>query len=97
MRTTGAWTLEGYRDGNPDGPLVVAYDFGIKLNILRNLVDMGCRVVVVPADAKPELVRSFEPDGVGHSRNCPTPLPISRAPRALATEAWCFTTSASSG
>jgi carbamoyl-phosphate synthase small subunit len=62
--TTGAWTLEGYREEDPDGPLVVAYDFGIKLNILRNLVDMGCRVVVLPADAKPEQVRALEPDGI---------------------------------
>jgi carbamoyl-phosphate synthase small subunit len=63
--TTGAWTLEGgYKEEGPAGPLVVAYDFGIKLNILRNLVDMGCRVVVVPADTKPSDVRELAPDGV---------------------------------
>jgi len=62
--TTGTWTLKGYRDESPDGPLVAAYDFGIKLNILRNLVDMGCRVVVIPADATPDDMRALQPDGL---------------------------------
>ena len=62
--TTGTWTLKGYREENPEGPVVAAYDFGIKLNILRNLVDMGCRVVVMPADATPDDVRALQPDGL---------------------------------
>ncbi|MEN9262350.1 MAG: glutamine-hydrolyzing carbamoyl-phosphate synthase small subunit [Thermostichus sp. HHBFW_bins_43] len=49
----------------PDPPLrVVALDFGIKRNILRRLTRYGCRVMVLPADATPEQVLSYEPDGV---------------------------------
>lgn len=43
---------------------VVAYDFGIKQNILRRLADVGCRVTVVPAGAKAEEVEAQRPDGV---------------------------------
>lgn len=43
---------------------VVAYDFGMKLSILRNLSTVGCRVTVVPAYTTPEQVLAFQPDGV---------------------------------
>ena len=43
---------------------VVAYDFGIKRNILRMLVDAGCRVTVVPADHPAGEVLAMQPDGV---------------------------------
>jgi carbamoyl-phosphate synthase small subunit len=43
---------------------VVALDYGIKLNILRNLVDVGCRVTVLPASATTEEVLAHNPDGV---------------------------------
>jgi carbamoyl-phosphate synthase small subunit len=43
---------------------VVAYDFGIKRNILRMLVEAGCRVRVVPASTPPEEVLALKPDGV---------------------------------
>lgn len=43
---------------------VVAYDFGVKLNILRGLVDAGCRVTVVPASTTPAEVDAMNPDGV---------------------------------
>lgn len=43
---------------------VVAYDFGVKHNILRLLVDRGCRVTVVPARTPAEAVLALEPDGV---------------------------------
>ncbi len=43
---------------------VVAYDFGIKFNILRNLVHYGFDVTVVPADTPAELVLEMKPDGV---------------------------------
>ena len=49
----GTWTLEGgyaHADRAAATRFVVAYDFGIKRNILRNLVRAGCRVRVVPAD-----------------------------------------------
>ena len=43
---------------------VVAYDFGVKYNILRNLVDAGCRVRVVPAHVSAAEVLAMKPDGV---------------------------------
>jgi carbamoyl-phosphate synthase small subunit len=49
----------------PGAPLrVVAYDFGIKRNILRRLVGYGCRVTVVPAHFPPEEALSLNPDGI---------------------------------
>jgi carbamoyl-phosphate synthase small subunit len=47
-----------------DERFVVAYDFGIKHNILRNLVDAGCRVRVVPASTPAEEVLAANPDGI---------------------------------
>lgn len=46
------------------GYSVVAYDFGIKYNILRNLVEAGCRVRVVPAATAAEDVLALNPDGI---------------------------------
>jgi carbamoyl-phosphate synthase small subunit len=46
------------------GPLVVAYDFGMKRNIVRMLVGAGCRVTVVPATTPAGLVRELRPDGL---------------------------------
>jgi carbamoyl-phosphate synthase small subunit len=43
---------------------VVAIDFGIKLNILRSLVDSGCRVTVLPSSTKAQDVLALNPDGV---------------------------------
>jgi carbamoyl-phosphate synthase small subunit len=43
---------------------VVAYDYGIKYNILRNLAESGCRVKVVPASTSAEDVLAFNPDGI---------------------------------
>lgn len=43
---------------------VVAYDFGVKHNILRRLVDVGCQVTVVPASTKASEVDALKPDGV---------------------------------
>ncbi len=62
----GLWTLDsGYRAGARERPrLVVAYDFGIKRNILRNLVNAGCRVRVVPATTSAKEVLALDPDGI---------------------------------
>jgi carbamoyl-phosphate synthase small subunit len=63
--TEGQWTIEGgYRQGGKAGPFVVAYDFGIKRNILRGLVESGCRVRVVPAATPPAEVLAMNPDGI---------------------------------
>jgi carbamoyl-phosphate synthase small subunit len=43
---------------------VVAYDYGIKFNILRNLAEAGCRVTVVPAMTPAEDVLAMRPDGI---------------------------------
>jgi carbamoyl-phosphate synthase small subunit len=43
---------------------VVAYDFGVKLNILRRLVDVGCDVTVVPASATAIQIEALKPDGI---------------------------------
>ncbi|MGY2980426.1 glutamine-hydrolyzing carbamoyl-phosphate synthase small subunit [Thermostichus sp. OS-CIW-30] len=49
----------------PEPPLrVVALDFGVKRNILRRLTRYGCRVMVLPANASPEQILSYNPDGI---------------------------------
>jgi len=59
------WELgKGYGRARATGPYVVAYDFGIKRNILRNLVNTGCRVRVVPASTPAAGVLALKPDGV---------------------------------
>jgi len=59
------WRLgKGYGQGSGDGPHVVAYDFGVKYNILRLLAERGCRITVVPAQTTAEQVLSLNPDGV---------------------------------
>ena len=45
-------------------PLVLAYDYGIKRNILRRFVDWGCRVMVVPATTPADEVLEMQPDGI---------------------------------
>jgi carbamoyl-phosphate synthase small subunit len=55
---------------------VVAYDFGIKLNILRRLVQSGCRVTVVPALTSAEDVLALKPDGIFLSNGPGDPEPL---------------------
>ena len=55
---------------------VVAYDYGIKRNILRHLVQIGSRVTVVPADTSGEDVLSLNPDGVFLSNGPGDPEPL---------------------
>jgi carbamoyl-phosphate synthase small subunit len=57
---------------------VVAYDYGIKRNILRHLVQIGCRVTVVPAYTSSEDVLSLHPDGVFLSNGPGDPEPLER-------------------
>jgi carbamoylphosphate synthase small subunit len=45
-------------------PQIVAYDFGIKHNILRRLASYGCSITVVPADYPADKVMALNPDGV---------------------------------
>ena len=62
---------------------VVAYDFGIKHNILRRLVDTGCRVTVVPAATSAEDVMALKPDGVFLSNGPGDPEPVGYAVRSI--------------
>jgi carbamoyl-phosphate synthase small subunit len=63
--------------------LVVAYDFGIKRNILRLLVEQDCRVVVVPAQTSAEEVLAMSPDGVFLSNGPGDPQPCTYAIEAI--------------
>ena len=63
----GLWTLgPGYaaHSANTAGPKVVAIDYGIKRNILRNLVAAGAQVTVVPANASFDEIMTHAPDGL---------------------------------
>jgi len=63
--TGGVWTLDKhFLEGSGDGPLVAAFDYGLKLNIARSLVDRGCRVVVLPAGTSAAEVRALGVDGL---------------------------------
>ncbi|HVP00718.1 MAG TPA: glutamine-hydrolyzing carbamoyl-phosphate synthase small subunit [Bryobacteraceae bacterium] len=64
--------------GKPAEPRfhVVAYDFGMKRNILRRLVQVGCRLTVVPAGTSAEDVLSLKPDGVFLSNGPGDPEPL---------------------
>jgi carbamoyl-phosphate synthase small subunit len=55
---------EGYAPAPPPRHHVVAYDSGVKRNILRQLVALGCRVTVLPASATAEQALALEPDGL---------------------------------
>jgi len=55
---------------------VVAYDFGLKYNSLRNLASLGCRVTVVPAGTSAEDVQALKPDGVWLSNGPGDPEPL---------------------
>jgi carbamoyl-phosphate synthase small subunit len=55
---------------------VVAYDYGIKRNILRRLVQVGCRVTVVPALTRAEEVLELKPDGIFLSNGPGDPEPL---------------------
>jgi carbamoyl-phosphate synthase small subunit len=80
----GGWVLgSGYRIGKSLRWHVVAFDFGIKRNILRMLVDRGCRVTVVPAKTPAEEVLALEPNGVFLSNGPGDPEPCAYAIDAI--------------
>lgn len=65
-QTRWAWN-QGFSENDPkarDMPHVVALDYGVKKNILRCLVEAGCRVSVLPANSKAEDVLAAAPDGI---------------------------------
>ncbi|OFC62448.1 glutamine-hydrolyzing carbamoyl-phosphate synthase small subunit [Candidatus Erwinia dacicola] len=83
----GSWTLEGEmptEKAAADLPFhVVAYDYGVKRNILRMLVDRGCRLTVVPAQVPAEDVLKLNPDGVFLSNGPGDPEPCDYAITAI--------------
>ncbi len=85
----GSWTLAGGLPAAPhpiDEKLpwhVVAWDFGVKRNILRMLVDRGCRVTVVPAQTPAAEVLAMDPDGVFLSNGPGDPEPCDYAIEAI--------------
>ena len=81
---SGEWTpAPGECSGAPRRWRVVAYDFGVKLNILRRLVDAGCDVTVVPASATAAQVEALKPDGVFLSNGPGDPEGVPYAIEAL--------------
>jgi carbamoyl-phosphate synthase small subunit len=87
----GSWTLAGGLPSHPE-PLeeklpfhVVAFDYGVKRNILRMLVDRGCRITVLPAQTPAEEVMKLKPDGVFLSNGPGDPEPCDYAIQAIKT------------
>jgi carbamoyl-phosphate synthase small subunit len=87
----GSWTLAGGLPTHPE-PLeeklpyhVVAFDYGVKRNILRMLVDRGCRITVLPAQTPAEEVMKLKPDGVFLSNGPGDPEPCDYAIKAIKT------------
>jgi len=78
------WDLnDGYAEGSDKQYKVVAYDFGVKRNILRMLVDRGCDVTVVPAQTPAQEVLEMKPDGVFLSNGPGDPEPCDYAITAI--------------
>ncbi len=82
----GSWGLGvGFKDFT-DAELpfhVVAYDYGVKRNILRMLVDRGCRLTVVPAQTPADEVLALNPDGIFLSNGPGDPAPCDYAIAAI--------------
>lgn len=85
--TDGSWVLgEGYITEQERTDFhVVAYDYGVKRNILRMLTDRGCKLTVVPAKTTAEEVLALKPDGVFLSNGPGDPEPCDYAIEAIAT------------
>ena len=80
----GTWSLEsGHSRPTPKDLHVVACDFGVKRNILRMLVERGCRVTVVPARTTSEEILALAPDGVFLSNGPGDPDPCDYAITAI--------------
>jgi carbamoyl-phosphate synthase small subunit len=81
--TTTEWRLEeGYRQLGAPKYRVVAFDYGVKYNILRMLAERGCHVTVLPAQATAEDAFALNPDGVFLSNGPGDPEPCDYAIRA---------------
>ncbi|MFM4963814.1 glutamine-hydrolyzing carbamoyl-phosphate synthase small subunit [Aeromonas bivalvium] len=84
--TEGSWQLgKGHVTPSDVKYHVVAYDFGVKRNILRMLVDRGCRLTVVPAQTPAAEVLAMNPDGIFLSNGPGDPEPCDYAIEAIKT------------
>ena len=86
--TEGSWQLGKGHVTPAEGDFkyhVVAYDFGVKRNILRMLVDRGCRLTVVPAKTPAAEVLAMNPDGIFLSNGPGDPEPCDYAIEAIKT------------
>ena len=80
----GSFDLDANAFARPQAAYhVVAYDFGVKRNILRMLADRGCRISVVPAQTSAEAVLAMRPDGVFLSNGPGDPEPCAYAITAI--------------
>jgi carbamoyl-phosphate synthase small subunit len=83
--TQTEWVLgQGYGEQTAPKFHVVAYDFGVKSNILRMLASRGCKITVVPAQTPASEVFGLEPDGVFLSNGPGDPEPCDYAIKAAA-------------
>lgn len=84
--TEGSWELgQGHITPEKSDFHVVAYDFGAKRNILRMLVDRGCKLTVVPAQTSAQEVLAMNPDGIFLSNGPGDPEPCDYAIDAIKT------------
>ncbi len=84
--TESEWALgEGYTQAPAQKFHVVAFDYGVKRNILRMLVARGCKVTVLPAQATAEEALALNPDGVFLSNGPGDPEPCDYAIKAIKT------------
>ncbi|MCW8107952.1 glutamine-hydrolyzing carbamoyl-phosphate synthase small subunit [Alteromonas ponticola] len=82
--TDGTWVLgEGYQSLAEAKYHVVAYDYGVKHNILRMLVERGCKITLVPAHTPAADVLAMNPDGVFLSNGPGDPEPCDYAIKAI--------------
>jgi carbamoyl-phosphate synthase small subunit len=80
------WTLDSGYEKNSNGSYhVVAYDFGVKRNILRKLVARGCKLTVVPAETPAEEALGLEPHGILLANGPGDPAPCDYAIRSIRT------------
>ena len=79
----GEWSLTGFQPVPEPRFHVVAYDFGVKRNILRMLAQRGCRVTVVPAQTPAAEVLAMNPDGIFLSNGPGDPEPCDYAIAAI--------------
>ena len=84
--TDGEWTLgKGFTVASNSQFHVVAFDYGVKRNILRMLASRGCKVTVLPAQTSAEVALSYKPDGIFLSNGPGDPEPCDYAISAIKT------------